>query len=517
LSNGTFYTFKVRAANVVGLGAESSASSAVTPKQAQVITFANPGQKDFGTTPSLIASASSGLDVVFSSMSTGVCTVTNAGVLTFLKAGACTVAANQPGDAATLPAPQARQTFEVSAIAPDAPTAVAANSPARGTVEISFTAPASDGGSPITNYEYSLDANAPWVPLNPADFSSPIKFSGVSEGTYTPRIRAVNVAGPGQSAAASSAVTVAPPTVPDGPTINSVSSPSAGRLLVTFAPPSNDGGSPILNYEYSFDNGVSWLQRDPASSSTPLVISGLEGDIAQLSLRAINAVGPGADGRWTTLVTVAQAPAEAQPVRINGNLPGASPGTAEVRRSGARQSIQRRIEDGKRLVLTGNDIELRLSGDCGGQDCVVRKDENGRDVLEIKVNGLANLSGFGFLARSEVDVWLFSEPMYLGSKPVKDDGTFAGAVKLEGVQPGDHTLQINGTGTDGTTRSANIGIVVAPADAEIGIGVAPADALPIPIARWQWLLLLSFLILVCVFVMPHKYTLGRKNIIKMGP
>lgn len=489
LNNGTAYTFTARATNAVGSGPLSSPSSAVTPKQAQVITFVNPGQQDFGTAPALTASASSGLAVGFSSKSTGVCTVTDAGVLTFAKAGACTVVANQPGDPATLPAPEAKQTFGVAAIAPDPPTAVVAVSPARGSLEISFTAPASDGGSPITNYEYSLDANSPWVPLSPADAASPIAFSGVPGGTYTPRIRAVNSAGPGEAAQATGAVTVEPPTVPGAPTITAVSSPSAGRLLVVFDPPDDDGGAPIINYEYSLDGGASWRQRVPASSSTPLVISGLQGAVSDLGLRAVNAAGSGAADNWTAAVPVVPAPTEAAPVLVNESPPGATPGSVEVRQNGTVLSIQRRVEDGKRLILTGDEFQLRLSGDCGGRSCTIRKDENGLDVLEIQVNGLANLAGFGFLPGSEVDVWVFSEPVYLGSEPVQDDGTFEGSVQLEGIESGEHTLQVNGIGTDGAIRSANLGILV-----------VAADAVPVPAVRAEWLVLLSCLLLFCARV-----------------
>ncbi|PYS26575.1 MAG: hypothetical protein DMG11_19395, partial [Acidobacteria bacterium] len=75
LTNGTSYTFTVKATNSIGIGPASAASNAVTPKANQTITFANPNAQNFGTTPTLTATASSGLTPTFTSSTTGVCTV----------------------------------------------------------------------------------------------------------------------------------------------------------------------------------------------------------------------------------------------------------------------------------------------------------------------------------------------------------------------------------------------------------------------------------------------------------
>ncbi|QNN46135.1 IPT/TIG domain-containing protein [Thermomonas brevis] len=118
LTNGTAYTFTVKAINGIGTGPASSASNSVTPKAAQTINFFNPGPQNFGTTPTLTAAASSGLIVVFASSTTGVCTITSGGMLTFVAPGNCTIDANQPGDGSYSAAPQVSQTFAVNAVAP---------------------------------------------------------------------------------------------------------------------------------------------------------------------------------------------------------------------------------------------------------------------------------------------------------------------------------------------------------------------------------------------------------------
>src|SRR5207302_6759040 len=121
LTNGISYTFTVSATNSAGSGADSSASSAVTPKGTQTITFANPGAQNFGTTPTLTATASSGSTPTFTSSTTGVCTITSAGVLTFVTAGTCTINADQAGNSSFLAAPRVTQSFPITAVAPGAP------------------------------------------------------------------------------------------------------------------------------------------------------------------------------------------------------------------------------------------------------------------------------------------------------------------------------------------------------------------------------------------------------------
>ena len=79
LTNGIAYTFTVTATNSAGTGDSSSASNSVTPQATQTITFNNPGAQNFGTTPTLTATASSGLQVTFDSSTTPVCTVTSTG------------------------------------------------------------------------------------------------------------------------------------------------------------------------------------------------------------------------------------------------------------------------------------------------------------------------------------------------------------------------------------------------------------------------------------------------------
>jgi hypothetical protein len=96
----------------------------------------------------------------------------------------------------------------------NAPTSLS-NVPAITSVAISFTAPTNDGGSAITNYEYSFN-NSSWTAFSPVDTTSPVTVSGLTANTaYSIYLRAVNIIGAGPASSATSFTTnkAAPSTV----------------------------------------------------------------------------------------------------------------------------------------------------------------------------------------------------------------------------------------------------------------------------------------------------------------
>lgn len=247
LSNGTAYTFTVTATNGVGTSTASAASNAVTPKGSQVITFANPGAQNFGTTPTLSATATSTLTPTFSSSTTGVCTITSGGALTFVTAGSCTIDADQSGNVAWNAAPTVAQTFTVNAVVPGAPTigtATAGDTQA----SVTFTAPATTGGAPILAGGYTVTSNP--LGATGTGSGSPITVTGLANGVaYTFTVTATNSAGTGPASAASNSVTPASP------------------QTITFANPGaqNFGTAPTLTASSSAGGGytVSFTSSTP--------------------------------------------------------------------------------------------------------------------------------------------------------------------------------------------------------------------------------------------------------------
>ncbi len=194
--------------------------------------------------------------------------------------------------------------FSVAEVA-SAPT-IGTVTASAGKLTVAFTAPSSDGGASITNYEYSTNNGTTWKAFSPADTSTPLVITKLSTSTaslvngttYQVKIRAVNSAGSGAASAAGSGK---PFTVAGAPMIGTVTA-STGKLTVAFTAPSSNGGSSITNYEYSTNNGANWKAFSPADTSTPLVITKLSNSSNKLvknatykvKIRAVNSAGGGA-------------------------------------------------------------------------------------------------------------------------------------------------------------------------------------------------------------------------------
>jgi hypothetical protein len=89
----------------------------------------------------------------------------------------------------------------------NAPTSLS-NVPSTTSVAISYTPPTNDGGSSITNYEYSFNLSS-WTALSPADTTSPVTVSGLTAGTaYTVYLRAVNIVGSGPASTGTTFTTI---------------------------------------------------------------------------------------------------------------------------------------------------------------------------------------------------------------------------------------------------------------------------------------------------------------------
>ncbi|QIR15073.1 fibronectin type III domain-containing protein [Shewanella aestuarii] len=203
LTNGTTYTFSVTATNAAGESDSSSASNSVTPQGSQTISFNHPGSQDFGTSPTLSATASSGLIPVFTSTTTGVCTITSGGALTFVATGTCTINANQAGNAAYAAAPEVTQSFAVNGVAASAPTIGTATA-GDGEATVTFSAPSNNGGASISSYTVTSNPGG----LTATGTGSPLTVTGLTNGTtYTFSVTATNAAGTSSSSSASNEVT----------------------------------------------------------------------------------------------------------------------------------------------------------------------------------------------------------------------------------------------------------------------------------------------------------------------
>jgi mono/diheme cytochrome c family protein len=280
MAAGTFMV-TVTATNPGGTGMQPV--TVTVSKANQTITFGGQGGQTYGLNGmfaiSPVATASSGLTVTHSSLTPGVCTVLGTTV-TMVTGGTCTLAADQAGNANFNAALQVTQNVAIAATAPGQPTSLVAT-PGPLSASIAFTAPASNGGSPITGYTASCTPSA----MGGAA-SSPINLTMLSNGvTYTCTVSAINAIG----STASMSVMVTPTAALSSPAFTSNSSVTFNVLAAsTFSVTASGNPAPTLSVNTPPPSGLSFVPGTGVLSGTPA--TGTAGDYS-LTFTAMNSQG----------------------------------------------------------------------------------------------------------------------------------------------------------------------------------------------------------------------------------
>ena len=154
-----------------------------------------------------------------------------------------------------------------------------------------------DGGKPISKYVFTASPGGAVCEVK-APFGDVLTctIGGLKAGTpYTFTTTAVNSVGTSAPSDPSTPVTpTAPVTVPGAPT-GLAATAGDRQVSVAFVAPASNGGAAITNYQYSTDGAKTWVTRAPASTVSPLVITGLtNGTEYSIALRAVNSAGAGA-------------------------------------------------------------------------------------------------------------------------------------------------------------------------------------------------------------------------------
>ena len=181
-------------------------------------------------------------------------------------------------------------------VLPGAPS-VSSFTAGNGSAIVTFTAPASDGGTDITNYvvEFKRSSSGDWTTVSHDVSASTMAYpiTGLSNGTsYDVRVTAVNAVGAG-AASDTASVKVGVGNPASEPLVSGATTGNAQVTISMFAP-RRTGGTAIEGYQFTLD-GESWSDVDPSSTSNRQVIKGLRnGTLYSMQLRAINGAGPGA-------------------------------------------------------------------------------------------------------------------------------------------------------------------------------------------------------------------------------
>jgi hypothetical protein len=203
-------------------------------------------------------------------------------------------ASNNIGDSAFVVA--TAKTLDILANAPTIGTITGGNN----ALTVPFTAPTI--GAPISGYEYqysltsTFPAAAAWTTVPGGMSIVSFSIGGLSAKTqYFVKMRAVNRAGSGAASASKNGTTLAgPPTVPGIPTIGTISGGNK-TLTVPFTAPST-GGSPITKYTYTVSIGTTLIRTveiDPPTPARFTIIGLLDGTTYSVTLAAKNSVGYG--------------------------------------------------------------------------------------------------------------------------------------------------------------------------------------------------------------------------------
>lgn len=190
-----------------------------------------------------------------------------------------------------------------------------------GSASLAWLPPFSDGRSAISGYTTSCTApgQTPVTDALPVAVS-PWLVSGLANGVqYSCTVIATNAIGDGPVSAAR---IVTPRTIPDALASPSVV-PAARRVTLTWAPPANNGGSPIKGYIVGCSDGVTTKTKRAAAAVFTVNLSGLaNGTEYSCNVAARNVAGVGATSA-PTLVTPRSIPGTPQ-------LAALSPGSASA-------------------------------------------------------------------------------------------------------------------------------------------------------------------------------------------
>ena len=331
LTNGTLYYFQVAAVNISGIGTYSAQITATpsTIPGAPVITSSTSNQNQTSTVSWTAPSDNGGspissYNLQYSTSSSGpwlpstpynVTAATTStsytftgltnGTLYYFQVAAVNISGQGQYSSQSTNLEQSTSVATPSTT-PSAPIITSSTPNQTQTCIVSWTAPPDNGGAAITGYilQYSTNSNGPWLPSTPYNVSAATTsrtFTGLTNGTeYYFQIAAVNISGVGTYSAQTTNSSATPSTIPGAPVITSSDSNENQMSVVSWAAPSDNGGTVITGYilQYSTNSNGPWLpslplKPSPATALTYTFTGLTDGVIYYFQVAAVNLNGAG--------------------------------------------------------------------------------------------------------------------------------------------------------------------------------------------------------------------------------
>ena len=319
-------------------------------------------------------------------------------------------AANSAGQSA----PSAASASVTPATAPGAPRNIGVTAGDE-QVALNWTAPASDGGETITDYEYEQNGSGTWISTGGTAPSATV--TGLMNGlSYRFKVRVLNSVGAGAASAASSSVT--PARVPNAPTgLNATVSDQS--VVLIWAAPASNGGAAILRYEYELDFSGTWTSTGGKAPSTT-VRNLTNGQSYTFRVRAVNRAGESAASGSQSATPTATLVAPDTPFGLS-----ATPGNQRVRLGWVQPSGG--------AALTHYEYELDGSG---------AWTSTGSTAPSYTVTGLTNEQSYSFRVRA---VNSAGPSGASGSQSATPTTTPPGALQSLRFSPGDQQVRLRWT------------------------------------------------------------------------
>lgn len=160
---------------------------------------------------------------------------------------------------------------------PGKPTIISVN-PGNSQISLTWTAPTDTGGSPITHYMITYSTNSSWTTsrgIKQIGTSTSTTITGLTNGqTYYFRVYSINSIGTSTTYDSSGGfILVTNPSVPR----NFIATPGNGEALLSWLPPTDNGGFPLINYVITYTDVAGGLtqRRYPSATDVSFNITGL--------------------------------------------------------------------------------------------------------------------------------------------------------------------------------------------------------------------------------------------------